>query len=250
MKRYQTLAVVLGFTLLGLSSLLFLGCEAGSSDSATRNIGVDYTGLYMGGTAGAPAGVTDIQTGDATTRLDLRQSGDQLQAIDEHNIVFSGTVGDVVTSSGVSSSGFTLEGKTTVGNPVTISGTLSGQGSSGTMRGTWIEPSTVGHVFASATISPVATNSPTPVTNILTVTASQTSISKAGGTSTLTAQGGSLDFANFDWSFSPASLGNLSTFSGQATTFQANDSNTGTVTVTVNDVTGGSSKSVAITITP
>jgi hypothetical protein len=183
MKRCQTLAVVLGCALPLVSALVFLGCEVGSSDSVTRNVSVDFTGVYTGGFASAH--VTDNQTGDPVSFFNLRQSGDQLVAIEDHGLIFKGKLGDASVSGSDSTSGFTLEGKTTAGNAVTIAGVLSGSSTAGKMTGTWIEPSLYGNVYATGQISPVPTNSTGPFS--LTVIVSPTD----AGTVTLSPSGGS-----------------------------------------------------------
>lgn len=250
MKQRRMFTVIL-FSLLLVSSLVFLGCEVGNSDSAVREIGVDFTGFYDS-TGTSNDFVSPANSGARVKSFNLRQNGDQLEAIDNNNIVFHGSVGDSSGSSGTGTSSFQLEGQTTAGQPVTISGTLSGANTSGNsataiMDGTWIEPNIYAHILGDAVINPITTNSPSPTTNSLSVSASATSI-KTTQSSTLTAQGGSQDYGNFTWSYSPSSLGGLTATSGQTTTFEANNSSTGTVTVMVNDVTGNESKSVTITI--
>jgi hypothetical protein len=232
MKRYQTAAVVLGFALLCVSSLIFLGCEVGSSDSVTRNIGVDFTGFYDS-TATNSDFVTPANSGARVTSFNLRQSGDQLEAIDNHNIIFHGSVGDPSGSAGTGTSAFQLEGYTTAGQPVTISGTLSGantgdNSASATMDGTWIEPNLYAHILGDAIINVIQTNQPG---SSVTISASTSTISTNGATATLTASGGSGSYSS--WSVSDGAKGSVSPTSGQTVTYTR--LNTGNVTVTVTD---------------
>ena len=149
MKRYQTLAVVLGCALPLVSALVFLGCEVGSSDSVTRTVSVDFTGFYDS-TETNNDFVSPANSGSRVTSLNLRQSGDQLEAIDNNGIVFNGTLSDSTLSSGTATANFELDGRTTAGQSVTISGSLSGSGTSGTMKGTWIEPDRYCYVVGDA----------------------------------------------------------------------------------------------------
>ena len=163
MKQYRIPAIVL-FSLLLVSSLVFLGCEVGSSDSAVRNIGLDFSGFYDS-TGTNSAFVTPANSGARVTSFNLRQSGDLLEAIDNNNIVFHGTVGDPSGSSGTGTSSFQLEGYTTAGQPVTISGTLSGANTGGnsasaTIDGTWIEPNLYARILGDAIINSIQSNAP------------------------------------------------------------------------------------------
>lgn len=155
MKRCQIPAVAF-YSLLLVSALLFLGCEVGSSDSATRNMGVDFTGVYDS-KDGGPDFVSPANSGKQVTSLNLRQFGDQLEAIDNNNLIFNGTLNDVSVESGNAEAGFKLEGKTTAGQPVTISGSFSGSGDTAQMRATWIEPALYAYVNGDAQINPIPT---------------------------------------------------------------------------------------------
>ena len=157
MKQYRIPALVL-CSLLFISSLVFLGCEVGSSDSVTRTMEVDFTGLYTADTDVSTDLVSPANSGTRVTSLNLIQSGDQLQAIDNNGIVFGGTLNDVSENSGTAAAGFTLEGSTTAGKSVTISGSLSGSGTTAEMRGTWIEPDMYAYVTGQATINLIPTN--------------------------------------------------------------------------------------------
>jgi hypothetical protein len=161
MKRTGWIVVGLCLALLPLILFAPSGCEVGSADSVVRTLGIDFTGFYQGyGTNGTQL-VVPPNSGDAVTLLNLRQNGDQLEVIDNNGIVFRGVLGNLVEQT----ASFTLEGSTTVGNPVTISGTLTGVGTAGTMHGTWIEPDLYATLSAQGVINPAPTNvTPTNIT--------------------------------------------------------------------------------------
>jgi hypothetical protein len=96
-------------------------------------------------------------SGNSITSLDLRQTGDSLEAVDNNGRLWRGNLGEVQNGS----SSFELNGQTTAGREGTFSGTLSssGGGSSGsvsnaqgTMQGTYIESDRYSTFFATATI--------------------------------------------------------------------------------------------------
>ncbi len=140
-----------------LSIPLFMGCEVDSASDVQRNVGVDFTGFYANRVGSNDNAIVSRNTGHAITTLDLRQGGDRLEAIDNNNIIFKGSIGDF---RGTVAS-FELVGRTTAGNKGTISGTLTTSGDVGSntagiavgiMQGTWIEDSLFGTVRASATV--------------------------------------------------------------------------------------------------
>lgn len=144
----NTTSLILG-CLVGVG--LLCGCEVGSSDSVTRNVGFDVTGFYQHPNYPAQKLVAE-NTGSPITSLSLNQTGDQLEARDNNGIVFSGTIGDASDSS----ASFTLEGETTAGQSATISGTITVDGGNATMRGTWIEPSLYSTVYGIGTVPTTA----------------------------------------------------------------------------------------------
>lgn len=157
MKRSREWLGVLLTLTAGLTTLFLLGCEIDSADSVVRNVEINYAGFYVGD----GGSLVSQQTGAKTTSLNLRQTGDQLEAVDNNGIVFRGTLGSIVDETAT----FVLDGATTAGQSVTIDGTLTASGTEGTMRGTWIEPALYGTVSGKATINPSPTNSPSPSTN-------------------------------------------------------------------------------------
>ena len=243
MKRYQTFAVVLGYAFPLIAALVFLGCEVDSSDSVTRSVDVDFTGVYDS-TATDNDFVSPANSGDRVTSLNLRQSGDQLEAIDNNGIVFNGTLSDSTLSSGTATANFRLDGRTTAGQSVTISGSLSGTDTSGIMRGTWIEPSLFAYVYGDAVINRVPTNQPGLVTNVVAISPVGPITLNGTESQIFTASGGSETFTS--WSISNTSLGTLSSSSGATTTYQRNSSaSTGTNILTVQD-SAGATASVTI----
>ena len=133
------------FSLLLVSALVFLGCEVGSSDSASRTVGFDVTGYYRNDDPKVNYGrVVGNNTGAAITTLDLRQSGDQLSANDNNGLLWSGSIGD--------GGDFQMSGRTTAGNEGTMAGTIEVSGDSATMRGTYIEASLYSTIYAQATV--------------------------------------------------------------------------------------------------
>ena len=151
MKRSREWLGLLLTLIAGLTTLFLLGCEIGEADSVVSNVEINYAGFYVGD----GGSLVSEQTGAKTTSLNLRQTGDQLEAVDNNGIVFRGTIGSVVEETAT----FILDGSTTAGQTVTIDGTLTASGTEGTMRGTWIEPALYGTVSGKATINPSPTNS-------------------------------------------------------------------------------------------
>jgi hypothetical protein len=81
----------------------------------------------------------------------ISQFGNQLQAVDNNGILFTGSIGDIVSASTT----FTLNGVTTGGEAVTINGNLRASGTTATMTGTWAEPSLFSSIYGTASISPI-----------------------------------------------------------------------------------------------
>lgn len=231
------------FGLLAVAGLLVVGCELKSADSTIREVGVDFSGYYDSTATNADF-VSPANSGGRVTSFNLRQTGDQLEAIDNHQYIFRGTIGEARSDGGAATASFTLYGETTVGQSVTIAGTLAGSGSSATITGTWIEPDRYCYLNGDGIINPIPTN--TPQTNVtLSVSASPSSIA-LNGTSTLTATGGSGTYSS--WARSQPSLGTLSSSSGSTVTYQANSS-VGTNIITVTD-SSGATASATITQGP
>jgi len=249
MKVWPRLLPLLCLAAGGLGcALLCGGCEGDSGESIVRNLELDVTGFYSHPTEGST--LVSENTGAPITSLQLRQIGDQLEAVDNNNVIFKGTIGNASEDT----ASFTLEGSTTVGQSATIAGSISVPvgSSEGTMRGTWIEPSLFSTVYGTATVptnpgSGGSTNGvDTNTTSDVVLTVTGTTIDIAGSSLSVgaTASGGS---GSYTWSLSNNSLGTLNATTGASVTYTANPV-TGSQTITVRDSTD-SSESDAETIT-
>ena len=217
------------FTLVSSLCAALSGCEVGSPDTTERQVGISVDGLYVGQNAGGR--LTTANTGQAVTRLNLRQAGAALEATDNNGIRFAGSIsGETFTRAP-----FQMEGRTTSGGIVTIVGTISTSGTAATMTGSWVESALVGDVLASATVS---TNAPAAS---LTISPSGAVNLNVGNSQTFTASGSSS--GSYTWSLSNSGLGNLSSTSGASVSYSA--TNSGTQTVRVTD--GTSTRSATVT---
>ena len=249
MKFLTRISTFLAIIVLALGSVFFTaGCSGDSAETIYRNVALIVTGFYVPveGNETIVAG----NTGAPVTAMNLRQSGDQLESVDNNGSIFRGTIGRV----GDDLASFTLNGQTTAGQDVTISGTIGvAVGSTeASMRATWIEPTVVGAVAAVASVpinNPVSTNDTDNGSggsdgDALTITASGSStidITTSDLTRNFTASGGD---GNYSWSLSNSSLGGISG-SGNSVTYIANQVE-GSQTVRVTD---GASASDAATVT-
>ena len=223
MKNFVRLVFVFATTALGF---LIAGCETDSAEQVYRQVDITVEGYYTG------SPIVSQNTGAAITSLNLRQAGDQLEAIDNNNSVFSGTIGQVTDSSIAT---FTITGLTTVGNEATISGSITVEGTQATMRGTWIEDSLFGSVYATASVptNSVSVNlSLSPTTATLAVNESAT-FTVSGGAST-----------SYSWSLSSSTAGSLNTTTGSSVSYTASTSGT-TQTISVTD--GTTTKTATVT---
>lgn len=209
----------------------FSACEVGSPDTAIRMVSLAIAGYYTNPDGG---NIVSKNTGAAISAITLRQTGDQLEAIDNNGTVFTGTIGDA----GTTAASITLNGHTTAGNPATLSGTVEKSGETATMRGTWIEATLYGTVYGTAT---VPTNGSGGGTGTLAISPSGTVNVSRGSTTTFTASGGS----SYTWTVSSSTVGSVTPASGSAVVYTAAASGTNTVTVR----SGTDSKSTKV-ITP
>lgn len=193
-------------------------CDGDSAEGIVRNVGLIVEGYYT-----HPSGmlVSDTSGADVIS-MNLRQSGDQLEGIDNNSVVFRGTIGQVVDNSNAS---FTLNGKSTSGANATISGTIAVSGTQATMSGTWIEDSLYGTVYGQAT---VPTNAPPSSSTGVSISPSNTQI-PVGNTRQFTVSGGT---PPYDWVVSDQSIG---TISGSGTTATYTALTAGINTITVGD---------------
>lgn len=134
--------------------LLIAGCEIQSGNETVRNVTVRVAGTYVN-----ENGLPGRQSGARTTRLTLTQSGDQLFGVDEHNIRWNGTI---TRAEGTSGASFNLNGSTTAGGRVTLTGEIRIDGSTARMSGLWVEPGFTSSLSAEATVTPAPEPTPTP----------------------------------------------------------------------------------------
>jgi len=172
---------LLGLCGIGCLFLAGAGCEIDSSESATRNVPIIVTGFYAGNGGSAMVSRT---TGAPVLTMNVRQNGDQLEVIDNNGIVFRGSIGQVL-GNGAS---FTLTGRATSGQEVTISGNFNVDGTSSTMTGSWIEPTLVSTLSGTSTVPELdpGDGGTTNETETVETNDSATSETEESGTSTNT----------------------------------------------------------------
>ncbi|HMP73762.1 MAG TPA: hypothetical protein PKE55_10920 [Kiritimatiellia bacterium] len=147
-----------GLAILALPS----ACKLESANDVIRQIDANVAGVYRNADSTQNDGkFVTINSGREVTFLDLRQTGNQLEGIDNNAIIFRGTLGDPRENQVQ----FNVEGRTTAGNRALISGTISIGEGQGTMRATWIEDNLVGLVYGVANGPTINTNQPPPQTN-------------------------------------------------------------------------------------
>ena len=239
----RRIALALG-ALLPLALLFSAGCDVDSADSVTAVVSseggtiYDFTGLYMSRnntTTNDPLPLvypTGKQSGATLTWLRLLQYGSVLEAYDNANQKWSGKISSVKGST----AHFSLQGKTTAGQSVEVLGTMTYASQTSTIDATWIEPAFAGSLFAQATVSPAATN--TPGTS-LKLTASPTSVALSNSVA-LTASGGS---GSYVWP-TTASFGTISGSGTSATYTRTSGTTNNSATISV--TSGSETKSVTI----
>ncbi|MFO1489589.1 MAG: hypothetical protein U1F77_09855 [Kiritimatiellia bacterium] len=218
-------------TTLGMTLAMSAGCDVQSGDEVLRETQINIAGFYTN-----PEGdrIVSQNTGAKITSLNIMQTGNQLQGIDNNGIIFRGSIG----SDSSSEASLVLEGSTTTGQKATITGKVTGSGTAGVLNGTWIEPTLYGVVYGKATIAPITTNSTNTVA--LAITPSGSVTLAVNSSRTFTASGGS---KTYTWTISNSQLGFLSATSGTSVTYSARQA--GQQTVTVSD--GKTSVSTTVT---
>jgi hypothetical protein len=204
----------------------FSGLYASVSNSTETNNGAN-TLVYP----------SNRQSGKALTWLRLLQYGSVLEGYDNAGMNWEGSI----SSLSGSTAQFNLQGRTTTGAAVEITGALRYADQSSTMDATWIEPGFAGSIFARATVSPAITN--TPATSVSMDPSTPVTLNSSILEESFSASGGS---RSYRWSLSPDSYGSLDTYSGSKVTYTANGT-TGTTTITVTD-SNDNSKSDSNTI--
>lgn len=139
--------------LLFSSVLFFTACDISGSDDVVRQVSLNIAGAYTN-----DSGIPENQSGNRVTLLSIQQRGDQLSAVDNQGGNYSGSIGRADENLAT----FTLNGATSAGESVTLTGTVVVEGTSASLTGTWIEPSLRSSARASATVSGQVTPSGTP----------------------------------------------------------------------------------------
>lgn len=184
-------ALMLGLCVTGLLP----GCSVGDPNDVGTVANGDFSGNYIGASNGL---LVANNSGAPVSSLTVSQSGNSLQAVDNNGILFKGTIGDILSSSTNASSSesatFTLNGSTTAGNSVTITGKLSGVGSTATMTGLWVEPGLYSSIYGVAGITPIpispSNNNSNTNSNSTALSISPTSVTVTNQIVTFTASGG------------------------------------------------------------
>lgn len=216
-----------------LTLALVTGCTIDSADEFYRDVSVNFSGFYTGNNGK----IVSNNSGNSITSLDLRQTGDSLEAVDNNGRIWRGNLGEVQNGS----SSFELNGQTTAGRDGTFSGTLSSSGggstgsvsnAQGTMQGTFIESDRYSTFFATATI-PGSTDTDDGGTT-LSISPSNPTIA-INATQVFTVSGSS---GTVTWNISGTGSGSVSPQTGTSTTFKRTTA--GSITLTASDSAGGS----------
>ncbi|MFH0907172.1 MAG: hypothetical protein V1929_00215 [bacterium] len=141
--------------LLALGIVVALGgCELSPSPNSTvRNIDFTVEGHYTNPSGGP---VVKNSSGGPISFLDIRQTGDALEALDNRGAIYPGSLNDPTDQRAT----FTLQGITSGGGEAVLSGTFTKSGTSSTLQGTWIESTMFENLYATATVGADATNAP------------------------------------------------------------------------------------------
>lgn len=210
---------------------MLAGCDTSSAEGVVRTVDIVVTGFYMHPTEGN--NMVPTTSGAPVESLNLRQSGDQLEGVDNNGIIFRGSIGRVIEGAAAT---FTLQGAATSGQPVTISGNIEVSGGNATMRGTWIEPTLYSTVYGQATVPQVPTdgggNGGGGNGDALAVAPSSVRIAAIGGTQVFTASGGQ---GRIIWTLSRPDLGAATAVDGsrnERVTYAANGTGNNVITAT------------------
>ncbi len=154
--------LILGAALTTGALFLFLtACEISNGDETVRQVSIRVAGVYS-----SASGIASNQSGQTITSLNISQSGDQLDAIDNLGARWTGTIGQADSTLAT----VNLKGLTNTGVQVVITGNISIDGTTGTLSGSWIEPVIRSNVFAQAIVAAQPTSTPiiTPTTSVTT----------------------------------------------------------------------------------
>ncbi|WFB37167.1 hypothetical protein P3T73_05265 [Kiritimatiellota bacterium B12222] len=153
MKRSSPLLFLLSSFGIPLTLLLFAACEIDSGSEVTRNVSLNVAGSYQN-----DGGIPSAQTGQTISRLSITQTGDQLFAIDNLGARWTGNIGRIESNLAT----ITLQGMTSTGAEVVISGTITINDTTGILFGNWIEPTLRSDANATATVASIITPTPLP----------------------------------------------------------------------------------------
>ncbi len=230
-----------------VAAFLLAACDVDSVDSTTAvasdNTGTiyNYSGLYMhpentGGTNEFRPLVYPVesQSGTPVTWLRLMQYGSVLEGFDNANQNWNGRISSIVSGT----ANFSLQGRTTAGTSVDISGTMSYADQKSRINATWIEPAASASFFAEATVTPATTN--TPPAQQITISPPSRTLGPGNTTVQLTASGGT---PPYNWRVSNSSLGSVTTTTVTTVNYTSSQA-VGTNTVTVTDSAGAQGRSV------
>jgi len=230
MKKCIRWTMLAAPAMIPLACAMLAGCETSSAEGVVRTVDIVVTGFYahpddgnfmVPNTSGAP-----IQS------MNLRQSGDQLEGVDNNGIIFRGSIGRVIEGSAAT---FNLEGASTSGQPAVISGNIEVSGGNAIMRGTWIETTLFSTVFGQATVPQVDTGGGDGGNgngDNLAVSPRSATIEAIGGTQTFSASGGQ---GRIIWTLSRPELGAITSVDGsrnERVTYAANGTGNNTITAT------------------
>lgn len=173
------------------------------------------------------------QSGTKLTWMRIIQDGSSLQAYDNAGKNWNGSISGMEGS--VAS--FSLDGSTSAGATVVVTGTMSYDNSRSTISAAWLESTGFsGNFFAIGTVSAPTTNTPATSVSISPTSASLT----VGSTRTFNANGGN---SSYTWRQSNPSCGNLSSTTGDTIIYTGTGTGSDTLTVS----SGGSSASATLT---
>lgn len=130
LRIFKAAPVKAGFICL-LVALWVVGCKLSSDGSSDGH----FSGLYRG--ADGKAFLSPANSGALVSELQFVQSDDYFRAVDNNGGKYVGSITQVSDTEAV----FSLEGTTKEGTPVNIDGRIIRSGNSGSLSGTWKEPS-------------------------------------------------------------------------------------------------------------